>query len=388
MRSALIIAGKDLRLRLRDRSAFIVGIVAPLGLALIFNLVLGDVAEGSIDLDYGVLNQDQGDTGAQFVAAMQAADEAGRLNMEEIDSRSGAESAVESGDLSSVFVVPASFSMDVSSNRPAAIEVLANVDAPTASQIAVSIAQRFAAGVQTVRLSVGAAVAAGVQPGPGLIQQASNLPDPVSVTDIQASRRELDLTTFFVAGMAVFFLFFTVQFGVLSLLEEKQGGTLARLRAAPIQWLSVIAGKGIVSLVLGIVSMAILVIASTLLMGANWGDPLAVALLVLAGVISAVGIMTIVAAFARTPEGAGNLQSILAVGLGMLGGIFFPATLGEGVIARLSYISPHRWFMTGLADLAGGGGISAVLPSVGALLAFGLATSAIAYPRLRRGAFQ
>lgn len=386
MRNTLTIAGKDLRLRLRDRSAVVVGVIAPLGLALIFNLVLGDVAEGSIDLNYGVLNQDQGDTAAQFVAAMQDADQAGMLNITELSSRHDAETAVKTGDLSSVFVVPTSFSADVTSNRAAQIEVLANVDSPTASQIAVSIAQRFAAEVQTVRLAVGAAVEAGVQPGPQLVQQASNLAHPVSVTEIDAAQRELDLTTFFVAGMAIFFLFFTVQSGVLSLLEEKQGGTLARLRAAPIQWLSVIAGKGIVSLVLGIVSMAILIIASSLLMGANWGDPVGVALLALAGVISALGIMTIVAAFARTPEGAGNLQSILAVGLGMLGGIFFPASLGEGFIARLSYISPHRWFMTGLADLAGGGGVAAVLPSVGALLAFGSITAALAYPRLRRGA--
>ena len=34
--------------------------------------------------------------------------------------------------------------------------------------------------------------------------------------------------------MAVFFLFFTVQFGVTSLLEERNDGTLARLLAAPI----------------------------------------------------------------------------------------------------------------------------------------------------------
>jgi ABC-2 type transport system permease protein len=385
MRNALTIAGKDLRLRLRDRSAFIVGIIAPLGLAFIFNLVLGDVAEGSIDLNYGVLNQDEGGTGSQFVAAMRDADQAGVLSITELSTTNEAESAVEAGELASVFVVPASFSSDVASNQTTEIDVLADVDSPTASQIAVSIAQRFAAEVQTVRLAVGAAVASGAEPGPDLFQKAAGLPHPVSVNEIEAAHRELDLTTFFVAGMAVFFLFFTVQFGVLSLLEEKQEGTLARLRAAPIGWLSVIAAKAIVSLVLGVVSMVVLIVASTLLMGAKWGDPLGVALLVLAGVISAVGIMAVVAAFARTPEGAGNLQAILAVGLGMLGGIFFPASLGEGLIARLSYISPHRWFMTGLADLAGGGGVGPAMPSVAALLAFGLVTAALAYPRLSRG---
>ncbi len=193
-------------------------------------------------------------------------------------------------------------------------------------------------------------------------------------------------TTFFVAGMAVFFLFFTVSIGVTSLLEEKRDGTMSRLLAAPIGRAAVVAAKGIVSIVLGLVSMTILIVASTLLLGADWGDPLGVAVLVVAGVLSAVGVMAVVAAFARTPEGAQNLQSVIAVGLGMLGGVFFPTPLGDGLLARLSLVAPHRWFMRGLGDLRGGGGVEVVLPAVAALLAFGLVTGGLAAIRLRRGA--
>ena len=46
-------------------------------------------------------------------------------------------------------------------------------------------------------------------------------------------RKELDATTFYAAGMAVFFLFFTVQLGVSSLLDERRDGTLARMLVAP-----------------------------------------------------------------------------------------------------------------------------------------------------------
>ena len=41
MGAATRIAGKDLKLRVRDRSAFIMGIVTPLALAYIFHLVFG-----------------------------------------------------------------------------------------------------------------------------------------------------------------------------------------------------------------------------------------------------------------------------------------------------------------------------------------------------------
>ena len=41
MRVALLVAAKDLRQRLRDRSALLVAVVAPLGLAVIFSQLLG-----------------------------------------------------------------------------------------------------------------------------------------------------------------------------------------------------------------------------------------------------------------------------------------------------------------------------------------------------------
>ena len=59
MRATLLIALKDLRLRVRDRSSLVLGIVAPLGLALILNSVtagLDDdfrVSVGIVDLDGG-----------------------------------------------------------------------------------------------------------------------------------------------------------------------------------------------------------------------------------------------------------------------------------------------------------------------------------------------
>ena len=52
-------------------------------------------------------------------------------------------------------------------------------------------------------------------------------------------------------------------------------------------------------------------------------------------------------------------------------------------MASLSLITPHAWFLRGLGDLQGGD-VSAVLPSVMALLAFGFLTGAIAWPFLRR----
>jgi len=47
VRTALLIAGKDVRQRLRDRSALLVAIVVPLVLASIFGLIFHDVTSGA-----------------------------------------------------------------------------------------------------------------------------------------------------------------------------------------------------------------------------------------------------------------------------------------------------------------------------------------------------
>lgn len=384
MRAALLIAAKDLRLRVRDRSAFLMGLVVPFGLALVFSLILGGASgSGALDLQYGVVDGDGSSISQAFVTALQDVATDGLFELTTPAGEEEARADVESGELDAAFVIPRGFGASVESGAAADLTVVGHVDRPTSSSIAQSIAGEFVARIQGTRLAAITAAGAGLDVA-DVVSRVRTEPPPVAITAIEAADRQLEPTTFFVAGMAVFFLFFTVSFGVTSLLEERREGTMARLLAAPISRGSVVGAKAIVSVALGIVSMVVLVVASTLLLGAEWGDPLGVALLIVSGVISAVGIMAVVAAFARTPEGAANLQAVIAVGLGMLGGVFFPAPLGQGLLASLALLTPHRWFMTGLGDLAGGGGVAVVLPSVLALLAFGLVTAALAATRLRK----
>jgi len=128
--------------------------------------------------------------------------------------------------------------------------------------------------------------------------------------------------------------------------------------------------------------MSIATAGTTLLLGASWGNSLGVAILVLAAVIAALGVMFVVAAFARTAEQAGNLQSIIAFVLAMLGGSFFPVAQAGGLIEKLSLITPHAWFLRGLGDLAAGGGAATVFPAALYVSLFGLVTGSLAQFRI------
>jgi ABC-2 type transport system permease protein len=390
MRKIWTIAAKDLKLRLRDRSALIVGIIAPLGLAAIFSSIFNPIEDFDFSATYAVVNEDGGQVAGQFVAVL---DQFGAGTGSEIRSVANRQEAVDLVDVEpftdedgadAAFVIPAGFSAAVQSERPAEMEVIIGQGGVGAG-VAVSFAEQFASELTYTRIAVSSfeglggpedRFAAGVR--------ALAIPPPVALEDLEAENKLLAGKTFYAAGLAIFFLFFTVQIGVNSLLDERHAGTLSRLMAAPLRRWSIIAGKGIMAFTLGLVSMVVLVIATTLLFGAEWGNPLGVFLLVVAAIISALGIMAVVAGFAKTPEQAGNYSSMVAVVLGFLGGTFFPVGQAGGFLSDLRFITPHAWFMQGLGDLSAGH-VADVLPAVGALLLFGVVTGTIALVGLRRG---
>jgi len=66
MRTALLIAAKDLRQRMRDRSALLVAFVLPLALASIFGLILHDVGSGRTTFHYALVDLDRGAAAQTF----------------------------------------------------------------------------------------------------------------------------------------------------------------------------------------------------------------------------------------------------------------------------------------------------------------------------------
>ena len=271
-------------------------------------------------------------------------------------------------------MLPVGLSAAVASGRPGSIRVLGSVDAPIGAQVAESIATSFATRIDALRIANRAGVHA----------SAAGLSAPITIADVSTESRQLDAGTFYAAGMAVFFVFFTVQFGISSILDERRDGTLARIMLAPIPRGSVLGGKLLTSLILGFASMVVLAVATHFLLSATWGNPLGVALLIAASVLAATGVMALVATFARTPDQAQSWQSMVALVLGMLGGTFFPVAQAGGLIAVLSLATPQAWFLRGIGNLAGGAGASAVLGPVVAILAFALITGGVAFTRANR----
>lgn len=372
---------KDLRQRLRDRSVLMLAFVVPLGLAFVFSLLFGGLDQGGLGrVDLGVVDRDGGAVGQAFtdqflpaVGGMLRTDETD-LRVTTVDDTTAAREQMDDGDLDAAVVVPAGTTTRLRSAEPVTFEVLTHADRALVGDVVTSLTDEF---VRQTRGQLAARVLAERAQLPQ--EQAQDLAEAVAGVQSRIrldqslqERETMDLSTYLTAGMAIFFLFFTVQFGVLGYLEEREAGTLARLLAAPVTRGQVLAAKALVSLLVGIVATGALMAIAVPVLGASWGAPLPVALLVVAAAIAATSLVLLVGGLARTAEQANVWQSAIAVVLGMVGGSFFPIGEAGSWLARVSLVTPHAWFLRGLREVVRGGGVVDVALHVGVLLAFGL----------------
>jgi ABC-2 type transport system permease protein len=392
LRVAFLVAAKDLRQRLRDRTAILVAVVAPLGLAFIFSQLLG----GAVDFHatYVVADVDGGELGRVLREdVIGSLADAGVADVTVVPTEAEARAAVEAGSADSAFIIPAGLTVAIQAGQASTVEVVGAKNAGLATEVARAVAQRFADAVGAVQLSMATVgeleAAAGASPAPDRMAQvaaaAQAAVEPVRLVDLQAELRQLSLPSYFAASMAILFLFFSAQVGFVSLFEERRNGTLARILAGPIAPTSVLLGKTLGSFVLAIVSMTILVVATTLAIKADWGPPPGVVLMIVAVIVAAIGITALVTSFTRSAEAAGAANSAVAITLGVLGGTFSPTAQAPEVMETISLFTPHGWFLRGLADMHGASSAwTDALPAVGVLLGIGLLTGAIGFARARR----
>jgi ABC-2 type transport system permease protein len=149
----------------------------------------------------------------------------------------------------------------------------------------------------------------------------------------------------------------------------------------------IVAGKALVSFVLGLVATTVLLTVGSRLFDVSFGSPTAVAVLVVAAVAAATSLMFIIVRLARTSEQANILQSILALLLGIAGGAFFPIA-ASGMVGQLLDLNPIAAFIRGLGITAGGGGLADIGAPLAIMVGFALACLAISRVIPDRGAGQ
>ena len=384
MNAALVIAARALRQRIRSRSALMFGIIVPLGLAAAFSLLIPQGS--SYHVTYAVYDGDGGQMAQLLVDhALGGLEQAGVATVNAVPSESAAIAALDDGKTAAAIIIPNGFTSAITAGKATEVRIVAQPGTDIAVTIARSAVGGFATQVGAIQLAVATSTAGGAavdaEQAAAAVQAA---PSAIATSVTDTDRREADNPTFYAAGMAIMFVFFTTISGPIGLLIERRTGTLSRLLAAPIRPASILLGNAIAAFVLGLVSMTVMVVATSLLLHANWGPPPLVALLVVTAVIAATGLSILVCTLARTEDQAGGWNGILAITMAMLGGAMIPLQQAPQLLLQLGRITPHAWFLAAINTMAGSGvGIADVLPSLVFLTAFGVIAAALGLFRAR-----
>lgn len=371
MRELWTLVATDLRQRIKDGSVLTFGLLVPLGLMFAFNMVFSGMDDGLEPVTVAVSAPADDQLAGVIPQAL------GQISGDGLDvtvREATAEEVpglVEAKDVGVGIVIPDGFGQDVMAGGAPEVRLTlaesGGLETRVVASVVDGILTQLGAGAQTMA----AAQELGANPQQLMtLGQAVGAAGPATEwTEGQAASEQLSMEASVVAGQAGLFLLFTVGFGVLGLVIEREWGTLARLASMPMpSWLIVLA-KGLVGLIMGLVATTVLLLAGELFFDVDFGSRLAVAVLLLAVCTAATSLMFIIVRVARTAEQSQVAQAILAITLGMAGGAFFPIN-ATGWLADLLLLNPVATLVRGLGITSGGGGLTELAPLLGLMAAF------------------
>lgn len=399
LRPLLVLVGHDLRQHLRDRSMLLFALVIPFSLAFVFSLAFAGIEDLELDPVTVAVSAPEGDeAAAAVVEVLRALPEEDLSVTVQTAAPDELEGLVDSGAVELSLELPEGFGAMLAGGTQGRAGVVlelgpeAGLSGDVVADLVRSTVQRMeqdAAAVAAAAETMGDQAPAGEEPageagppqdqassGPAeqgleeLAAQLSQLRPEVSWTSNELDGESLSMTAAIVAGQAGMFLFFTVGFAVLTLLTQREWGTLARLRTMPMpRWL-VPAATAIGAVLLGVASTSTLLLAGGFLLdGVDFGSWWLVLPLVVAVVVAATSVMFIILKVSRTSEQASLATAVVAISLGVGGGTFFPIP-ATGWLGQLLQLNPVAALVRGLGITAGGGGGAQLAPVLLALLVF------------------
>jgi ABC-2 type transport system permease protein len=398
IKKLFLIAMKDLRLIFRDKSALVLMLVAPfvltIGMGAVTGRFSGNTQTSIANIPVVIVSQDEGPLGEILIDVFQSTELGTLLEPQVLESYDLAKELVDTDKSSAAIYVPQGFSESVyntqkthKSDEILEIEFYANPTSPTGAGVIKTILESFINRVEVNRVFGEVSISQLVDNRlispemiPGLQAQLAqesetmvgNKPYIKINQQTQSGQAvKFDILAYMAPGMALMFLMFTVTYGSRSLLVENRSGTLPRMLISPTQSGYILGGKVMGILFTSIAQLVILIGGTSLLFQLKWGDPLGVALLILAAAFAATGWGMLIGAFLKTPGQIAVVGSAVMLIFGVLGGSFFDISLLPSFIQVISKITPNAWGIQGFLTLSMGGTLENISASLFALVIMG-----------------
>jgi ABC-2 type transport system permease protein len=199
---------------------------------------------------------------------------------------------------------------------------------------------------------------------------------------------ELRSTLFLVPGLIAYILMITAVISTaLSIVREKESGTMEQVRMAPIDTLSFVVGKAVPYFFISLASAALIIVAAMLLFGlpmrGSWLALLVALSLFIAGALGTGLLISTVAETQQVAFQAAMLSSFLPTL--MLSGFIFPISSMPYALQIVTHAVPARYFLIALRGIVlKGTPLHLLWPQMLALTIYAVVVLAFASVRLAR----
>ncbi|MCC5025432.1 MAG: ABC transporter permease [Candidatus Synoicihabitans palmerolidicus] len=189
------------------------------------------------------------------------------------------------------------------------------------------------------------------------------------------------------SGWAIMFLLFSVSGASTALFEEKQAGIFQRLLASPVHRNHVLWSKYLFNVLLGLVQLTVLFLAGQAMFGIETISHLPELLVVaLVASIACTAFGMMLSAISSSPAAASGLATFLILTMSAMGGAWFPTSMMPEFIQSLSKLTLVYWAMEGfLAVLWSQQSILEILPILEVLLGIAAVVNTFSLWRFNQG---
>lgn len=375
MTKVMAIGAVNARRFVRDRTSLFYVLVLPMALILILGIQFG----GDPTPRLGVTGE-----GGVLLDQLRAED---NLQIVEVEGAEDLVARVESGDLDAGIVVPAGLSAPrdlpvsvgfVAATSSRSQQLRAVVDEALAEAIAVPTAER-------------AAIARGAEPAEAAATTARLAPSVLGRVEVHTRTagdrlfpEGLEGYDIAAPSQLVLFVFVTGLTGSVALIQTRQLGISSRMLSTPTSPRTIIAGEALGRLAVCLFQGVYVLVATLLVFGVDWGDPLGAAAVVIGIAAASAGAAMLFGTLFSRPEQASGIGLIVGLSLAAVGGAMMPIELFSDTIASIARLTPHFWALDAFAELIRHGAtLVDIVPQLTVLVLYAAALVLLASWRMR-----
>jgi ABC-type Na+ efflux pump permease subunit len=425
---AIDIALKDLTRSFRSASAIVFMFGIPLLVTGMFYFMFGNSTSGDLQLPRTkviIANLDEGGPrfqiseknfpggkktrtlGELVVNVLQSDELADLVQVSMASSSEAARAAVDGQTAQVAIIIPPDFSKKFAdANKQSTIEFYQDPTLTIGPEIIRSILNRFMDGMAGVKIALNVYLDEASPNDANLagqvIQQyldsslvqtkdlAAALLDTRSSTAVAAPKQEANLLSQIVgpimAGMLIFYAFYTGTSTAESILKEEEERTLPRMFTTPTPRTVILSGKFLSVFLTVLVQVTVLLVAAHLVFRIEWGDLALVSLAAIGIVFCAASFGICVNSFLKNTRQGGAVFGVVLTFTGMLGMLSI-MTSGSPTAAQIGTASlfvPQGWAVEGLVSVMHGARSAELIPIVLGLMTWGIVFFAVGIWRFNR----